>query len=324
MTYQENSTIENILIAIGQIANYIFLIIGCMLPFYVIFGRKISRKSETFLQHITSPLRTTAFKIKTSIDLSMPLSKKDLQKYSYLTFWLDELANIAWTTEESVRCSSFFLKESDFTGIQQPEKIIGVFLDHARKVAPGLSIPYMTPKVFIEDLSTAEGQFIVDRDAWVSIKLNRKFSQDRLGTRAILAHEICHYILENSGIRKKSYQLNERYTDLCMFVCGFSDIFLTGYKGKLPGYTHSRHRLGYLTDEEYTFARRYVHFLRRSNKIKPLDEFETLKQKLNNLLGTDRNALYRLVELERQQNPSYSEKELYKRAIYRLERDRRS
>jgi len=89
------------------------------------------------------------------------------------------------------------------------------------------------------------------------------FFEDQLAAQAILAHEVCHYILNNSGIRKSDTEQNERYTDLCMFVCGFGQIFLAGYKRETAQSEYRRgHRLGYLTDAEYEFAQQYVTQLR--------------------------------------------------------------
>jgi hypothetical protein len=86
---------------------------------------------------------------------------------------------------------------------------------------------------------------------------------DRRAVGAILAHEACHYILENSGIREPNVDENEKLTDACMFVCGLGLLFLDGYKREDAHKEYRNgHRLGYLTDSEYNFAARYVRELR--------------------------------------------------------------
>src|SRR5260370_41339079 len=107
----------------------------------------------------------------------------------------------------------------------------------------------MSVRLKMGALVDAAGQFKVS-DGWVSVRIANHVLMDRKAVRAILAHEACHYVLENSGIRERDYEQNERLTDLCMFVCGLGELFLDGYKreGTHNEYTLG-HRLGYLTDE---------------------------------------------------------------------------
>jgi len=186
-------------------------------------------------------------------------------------------------------------------------------------------IPYRVPRVLIVSVSmpAAAGMFKVDEEGWVTIELGANFFQDRLAAQAILAHEVCHYILENSGIRKSDVNLNERYTDLCMFVCGFGEIFLAGYRRDAAQQDYRPgHRLGYLTDAEYQFAQRYVMQLRQSGEISPPKELDSLKRRLLTLLYDDEKSCSRNIELERRRSPHKSDVELYRDAIDRLERDR--
>ncbi|MFB2939468.1 hypothetical protein ACE1B6_29795 [Aerosakkonemataceae cyanobacterium BLCC-F154] len=181
----------------------------------------------------------------------------------------------------------------------------------------------MIPRTVIESTPFAAGRFEVDEDGWVTIKLSPDFFNDRLAAQAILAHEACHYILENSGIRQRDFALNERYTDLCMFICGFGQVFLAGYK-RAPAQNQYRpgHRLGYLTDAEYNFANQYVLDLRESYKLKLQSQLDTRKQRLLKLVYGDAATVTRLVNYERSRNPNMSELELYDAAIERLQRDR--
>lgn len=165
---------------------------------------------------------------------------------------LRELAFKAWTTEASLTHTPFLLNPNDFPHICEPQKFVELLLCHARNTASGFEIPYMVPHVVVEAIPFAAGLFQVDKEGWVTIKVGSDFFDDKLAAQAILAHEVCHYILENSGIRKSDYLLNERYTDMCMFICGFGQIFQAGYKREMaqneyrPG-----HRLGYLTDADF-------------------------------------------------------------------------
>ena len=108
-----------------------------------------------------------------------------------------------------------------------------------------------------------------------------------------------------------------------MFVCGFGEIFLAGYKRKPAQNEYSSgHRLGYLTDAEYQFAHRYVKRIRKSYKENLHRELDTKKSQLLQLLRNDESAMTRLIEYERRRNPNQSEVALYEIAIYSLQRGR--
>ena len=255
---------------------------------------------------------------------SKPLSySSTLPTFPVLETQLRELATQAWTTEQSLRQSQFLLNSADFVKTTDPAQVVEGLIRQARRTAPGFSVPQLIPRVLVVSLPAAAGMFKVDEEGWVTIELGANFFQDKLATQAILAHEVCHYILENSGIRKSDVNQNERYTDLCMFVCGFGEIFLAGYRRDAaqrdyrPG-----HRLGYLTDAEYQFAQRYVMQLRQSGEISPPKELDVLKKRLLHLLYGDQEGCRRNIEFERRRNPHQSDLELYQNAIDRLERDR--
>jgi hypothetical protein len=235
---------------------------------------------------------------------------------------LRELATQAWTTDPSLR-SPLLLDPADFINVTVPTQVVEVLIRHAKRTVPGFNVPCMIPRVLVVSLPAAAGMFKVDEEGWVTIELGANFFQDKLAAQAILAHEVCHYILENSGIRKKDVYLNERYTDLCMFVCGFGEIFLAGYRRDAAQQDYRPgHRLGYLTDAEYQFAQQYVMRLRQSGEISLPQELETLKKRLRALLNGDSKCCSRCIEFERRKTPHKSEVELYRDAIDRLERDR--
>ncbi len=101
-----------------------------------------------------------------------------------------------------------------------PAQFIEILLSHARRVTPEFSVPLMVPQTVVESTPFAAGRFEVDEEGWVKIKVSPDFFNDKLAAQAILAHEACHYILENSGIRYHDFKLNERYTDLCLEKIG--------------------------------------------------------------------------------------------------------
>lgn len=247
-------------------------------------------------------------------------------KFHLLELQLQELTKIAWTTEESFRQPQFLLNLSDFAYTPSPAQVVEALIRHAERITPGFQVPYMVPRVLVEEVIAyplAIGLFEVDEEGWVTIRVRSDFFEDQLTGQAILAHETCHYILENFGIRKSDFKENERYTDLCMFVCGFGQIFMAGYK-RLPSQYEYRpgHHLGYLTDAEYEFANQYVLQLRQSNELKFISELDKLKKSLLKLLYGDQDACKRLVQAEQRRNPHKLEIDLYRDALQRLERDR--
>ncbi len=245
------------------------------------------------------------------------------QDFSELQSQLEELAKCGWAKDEISWYSKFSLSSGDLDNEISPAQVIEVLLAHARRVTPEFSVPQMVPRTVVESTPRAAGQFEVDEEGWVTIKVSPAFFDDSLAAKAILAHEACHYILENSGIRQGDFELNERYADLCMFICGFGQIFLAGYKRE-PAQNQYRpgHRLGYLTDAEYEFANQYVVELREIYNRKLRSELDTKRKRLLQLLHGDGAALKRLVEYEGRRSPSKSEVELYEDAIDRIQSDR--
>ncbi len=235
---------------------------------------------------------------------------------------LDGLAQLGWLLEESSWAANFTLAPSELSDLAPLDRVVKALLDRARRVAPGFAVPMMVPRVVVESMPAAAGQFQVDEEGWVTIRVSPDFERDLPAARAILAHELCHYILENRGIRQPNFALNERDTDLCMFICGFGDVFLAGYKRSSARneYRHG-HRLGYLTDAEYEFANRYTRELRATYRQNLQSELDVLKERLLRKALGDRDCVRRLIEYERQRGRSLSEIELYRDAIDRFDRD---
>lgn len=240
-------------------------------------------------------------------------------RFGLLIRQIERLAKDGWMTSETLREKEFSLNPSKIVG-GGPEKILQEILNHVRRVAPGFSVPYKLPQVRIGSLIQHAGQFSDDH-GYASIKVSDGFIMDFPAVRAVLAHEACHYILENSGIKEKDQEQNERLTDACMFVCGLGKLFLDGYRKEAPQ-PEDGHRLGYLTDEEYAFAERYVHKVRSSNLLLLPELTEALASKLVSRVG-NQQACERLIKDARRRHPEMSDSELISLVIEELERHRR-
>src|SRR5262249_59180570 len=95
------------------------------------------------------------------------------------------------------------------------ELTIQLLLAHARIMVPGLSVPYKVPHVCWSVFEFGVvGGFVVESDGWVRIEIHPRYRGNIRVIRAILVHELCHYILENSGLREKDRLKNERVTYL--------------------------------------------------------------------------------------------------------------
>jgi hypothetical protein len=204
------------------------------------------------------------------------------------------------------------------------ERVLEAILQHAQRVAPGLSAPYFVPRVQVVSLAGAGGQFSEEAAGWVTIAVAERFLTNQQAVRAILAHEACHYILESAEIREADRDQNERLTDLCVFVCGLGKLYLEGYRTRAAPTEYRRgHRLGYLTDEEYQFAHSYVLEVRHRNTLRLPGEVEALQQRLAQILP-DSRVRGRLLEHARLKHPAKSDMWIYQLVIEQLLRDRRS
>ena len=249
-----------------------------------------------------------------------PVPVPDEFRFAKLKWRIDKLAKDAWKSQESLN-AEFLLNPSKLpTG--SPDKTIEAILNHVRQIAPGLSVPLRVPRIETGSLIDAGGQFKTS-DGWVSVKLANHLLIDRKAVRAVLAHEACHYILSNSGIKESDFAENERLTDLCMFVCGLGRLFLEGYKRESAQDEYrAGHRLGYLTDAEYNFTAKYVLELRSNNSLQLLTRSEELKQRLANRVS-DSRVSGRLLQNAKARYPEKSEIEIYELVIEQLEREHR-
>ncbi|MCY7324174.1 MAG: hypothetical protein LH660_20820 [Phormidesmis sp. CAN_BIN36] len=298
------------------------LLIGLLGLFYV--GYQRSRRNQRVHSRSYQPDYSQPVRSSSVLHRPVPSDLAPSGDFSNLRSRLHKLAINAWTTEAAFRHPRFLLRVEDLAHLSEPTQVVEVLLRHAELVAPGFEVPQMIPRVLSTSIPFAAGQFEVDEDGWVTIKLGSEFFQDKLAAQAILAHEVCHYILENKGIRQQDYLLNEQDTDLCMFVCGFGSLFLAGYQREAAQHDYRPgHRLGYLNDAEYQFAQQEIMQMRSSTEVAPPSELDAVKTRLINLLYGDQAACQRYVEAERTRNPHQSERQLYQAALDRLEHDRR-
>jgi hypothetical protein len=179
---------------------------------------------------------------------------------------IERLVKLAWGPREQEKTHSLAVSGSAINVRQSHAQFVSTILQHVHRIAPGLSVPMMTPGIVEEPLCDAAGQF-VEADGWVKIVVGAGFFNDLPTARAILCHELCHYILGANSIREASRDENERLTDVAMFVFGLGEIFLHGYR-RQPGSSYrAGHRLGYLTDEEYKLVKVRVSRLWRTGEV---------------------------------------------------------
>jgi hypothetical protein len=185
------------------------------------------------------------------------------------------------------------------------EIFVSTLLKHVRRAAPRLHVPFMIPRIEISEIESACGQFI-ENDGWVKLVLSTKFAARPSASRAILCHELCHYILFANGIWLPDRAENERLTDVAMFIFGMGDIFLAGFRSDDVAFNRRGHRIGYLTDAEYRFLSIEVTRLRATGELQSVREDELRRHLLNRLLGNE-PMLQRYLAHARQRFPALSE-----------------
>jgi hypothetical protein len=219
---------------------------------------------------------------------------------------LDMLIRRSWGSRENNQVGNL---EFDSTRIPSggPEVFVTTLLKHVRLIAPRLHVPFMTPRIEIAQMEVACGQF-VENDGWVKLVLSSEFALHAAASRAILCHELCHYILFANGIRIADRADNERLTDVAMFVLGMGEIYLNGFKLEIGVTNRRAHRLGYLTDDEYQFLSREVKRLRSMGELQSAREDE-LRRKLLNRLMNNEPTLQRYLAHARKRFPTMSQPE---------------
>jgi hypothetical protein len=217
---------------------------------------------------------------------------------------LDLLARRSWGSREDNRSVDLVFAPKHLPP-GGAEIFVATLLKHVRLVAPRLNVPFMTPRIEISEIEGAAGQF-VENNGWVKLTLSTQFALYPAASRAILCHELCHYILFANGIRIADRTDNERLTDVAMFVFGMGDIFLSGFRSRDVAFNRRGHRVGYLTDTDYQFLARQVVKLRSTGEVQPHKEVALRRQLLNRLLGNE-PTLERYLSHARQRFPGLSE-----------------
>lgn len=225
----------------------------------------------------------------------------------------------AWGPRDAPQRDSWLLAPAAIHRFGTGDSLITALLYHVRRIAPALTVPMLTPRLLIEDLPKDAGQF-VEQDGWVKIAVGKNFFLDLPAARAILCHEICHYVLEANGIREATAGANERLTDVAMFVFGLGDVFLAGYHRVPDGY-RAGHRLGYLSEAEYRYVRQRVADLRRSGELQPT--LEDVWEKRWCAAIPNAQVRQRLLKAQQAKCPAKTQAELIKQILDEYQRDRR-
>jgi hypothetical protein len=239
-------------------------------------------------------------------------------------------------------------------------EVVQQLYGHARKWAPGFEIPFCVPKVIVSPFLGSAGQYSANPDGYLFIRVAPEFASRRAALLAILAHEVCHHILDLSGFRGSLTHDLERLTDLATFVCGFGELVLNGHShARKVGSLWTSVHLGYLSSEEYRLAQSWVlkvQHLPRSGSVRdpvtptrrfvawfrqrigagaavrpiaeetPVSTFDPTSQRRKVVLARlhgDQALLSRLLHHERLRRPLADEIDLLDSVIESLERDRR-
>ncbi|MGM9840960.1 MAG: hypothetical protein ACI31D_02020 [Candidatus Limisoma sp.] len=124
--------------------------------------------------------------------------------------------------------------------------------NEAKKMMDFVGLTAFTPDCCWEELGQRSAGFIEltgSKYGAIKIHLSSRYKNNGYATIAILAHEICHKLLEFHGLYfPELTQLNETYTDLCTIYVGFTQMIVNGYNTTVGNTTFS---LGYLTQETF-------------------------------------------------------------------------
>lgn len=232
---------------------------------------------------------------------------------------IEDLVRRAWGPRATTQNRTWQLTPEALRRFGTDARLITALLNHVRRTAPALTVPLLTPRLVIEDLPKAAGQF-AEQDGWVKIAVGQEFFLDLPAARAILCHEVCHYVLEANGIRRATPAANERLTDVAMFVFGLSDVFLAGYQRVPDGY-RTGHRLGYLSEAEYRYVRQQVADLCRSGALQPTLE-EVWERRLRAAIP-NADVRRRLLQAQQTKYPMKTQAERIQQLLEEYQRDRR-
>ena len=145
------------------------------------------------------------------------------------------------------------LQRTDHSQYPLPHYIGGeipeIALNHeAKKMMDFVGLTAFNPDCCWEETKmTTAGYIELDgsRSGPVKIHISSRYKCNGNAVIAILAHEICHKLLEYHGLYQSNLtKINEIYTDLCTIYVGFTQLIVNGYRTTVGNVTFS---LGYLT-----------------------------------------------------------------------------
>ena len=232
------------------------------------------------------------------------------------------LARRFWRSQETLAAVDFRLNPQ-LVPSSSYEAAAKALLKHARTVAPGIGMQSLVPQVVLKGDTCAAGSFNLQEEGFFHIDLDPQYAGNRAIAHAILAHEICHYVLAANGLHLRDSGENERLTEAMVFALGFGDIYMAGRSALRSA--AGDHSLGYLSDLEADFL--YVRAdelrgLRGSGSLGLPAELDLLKQELRAMV-LSQEARDNLMEDARNMFPTYNDLEIYVHMIERLRRDLR-
>lgn len=122
----------------------------------------------------------------------------------------------------------------------------------AKKMMEFVGLASFTPDCCWEEINNNTAGYIEldgSRFGPVKIHLSTRYKCNGHAVMAILAHEICHKLLEYHGLYFPALTpLNETYTDLCTIYVGFTQLIVNGCNTTVGNVSFT---LGYLTKETF-------------------------------------------------------------------------
>lgn len=214
------------------------------------------------------------------------------ERYTLISGIIENLSSRAWRGTKYDQPGQFFVEPSSIATSTDPESLLLALkqlYEHARRWAPGLSVPYFVPPVYIVAETAADaGHFSVDEESYASVAISSRYIDRIDAVRLVLAHEACHNILMQSGLSNRSDMwLDEVTTDLAMFVCGFGDIVRRGHTTvQLTHNSSISAHLGYLNSKEYDYAYKQVLSLRTSEGLPGVPHKDWFQRKYGRVNAT--------------------------------------
>lgn len=136
-----------------------------------------------------------------------------------------------------------------YIGGEIPEEALNV---EAKKMMEYVGLTTFTPQCCWEDIKGTTAGYIElngSKSGPAKIHISSRYKCNGKATIAILAHEICHKLLEFHSLYFPNMTwLNETYTDLCTIYVGFTQLIVNGYNTTEGSVSFS---LGYLSKNTF-------------------------------------------------------------------------